>query len=128
MNDHGKTLLSYADFVAAAHGVTEASSAGTDQVTTQHNAGHTSQWGLEQVTGVMWQWSNEFGGPDSGATWSASTEGRGSYYSQPNAAILGGSWSSAANSGSRAAYWINAPSNSSESLGARGRCDHLRLA
>jgi hypothetical protein len=127
MNDHGKTLLSYADFVAAAYGVTEASSVGSDQVTVQHNANYTSQWGIEQATGVMYVWGNEFGGPDSGAAWSASTEGRGSYYNQPCAALLGGNWSNTSYSGARAANWSNAPSNSGSNIGARARCDHLRL-
>lgn len=127
MSDHGKGLLTYDEFAAAAYGVTEAQSIGADQITVQHNATYVSKWGVEQATGVMWQWGAMLGGPDSGATWSASTEGRGSYYNQPNAALFGGLWSDASYSGSRSASWLNAPSYSDSGTGARGRCDHLRL-
>ncbi len=127
MASHGKSLLSYGEFSAAAYGVTEASSAGSDPVTTKRSANYTSKWGLEQATGCMWQWGREFGGTYGAAAWTANTEGRGSTYTQASAAIFGGNWGHAANSGSRFADWHNAPSYSGNDVGARGRCDHLRL-
>lgn len=128
MASHGKALLSYGEFSAAAYGVTEASSVGSDPVTTGRSANYTSKWGLEQATGCMWQWGREFGGPyNTTASYVANTESRGSTYNQANAALFGGDWSSTSASGSRCASWNTAPSNSGSNLGARGRCDHLRL-
>jgi hypothetical protein len=127
MASHGKSLLTYAEFSAAAYGVTEASSVGPEPVTTGRSANYTSKWGVEQATGCMFVWGSEFGGPYGTAAWTANTESRGSTHSQPNAALFGGEWSIASKSGSRCASWNNAPSFSSFVLGARGRCDHLRL-
>lgn len=124
---HGKRLHFFDEAMVMAYGTTEASSLGSDPVTVQHHAGFTSALGAEGATGVMYTWLADFGGPDSGASWSASTEGRGSVYSQPHAALFGGPWSGAATSGSRCALWNYAPSYSDVSFGARGRCDHLRL-
>lgn len=39
------------------------------------------------------------------------------------AAIFGGNWNNAANSGSRASNWNNYPWNSNNNIGARGVCD-----
>lgn len=128
MAAYGKDLLSYAEFSAAAYGVSEGTSVGADPVTTGRSANYTSKWGVEQATGCMWQWGSEFGGPyNTTASYVANTESRGSTYNQANAAIFGGAWSRAADSGSRCAGWFNAPSNSDYYVGARGRCDHLRL-
>lgn len=126
MAAYGKQLLDYAEFAVAAYGSAEASSVGADPVTVQHQAGRVSKWGVEQATGVMWIWGRQLGGPDSGTAWTASTEGRGSVNSQPNAALFGGDWVHAASTGSRCAAWNGAPSFSDSSVGARGRCDHYR--
>ena len=45
----------------------------------------------------------------------------------PRASIFGGSWINDDNAGSRYAYVDFWPENSSDSLGARGRSDHLQL-
>jgi len=128
MASYGKSLLSYGEFSAAAYGVTEASSVGSDPITTGRSANYTSKWGLEQATGCMYVWGREFGGPyNTTAAWQTNTESRGSTYNQANAALFGNNWNSASNSGSRCALWSDAPSNSDGSIGARGRCDHLRL-
>lgn len=128
MASHGKSLLTYAEFSAAAYGVTEASSVGADPITTGRSGNYTSKWGVEQATGCMYVWGSEFGGPyNTTAAWQTNTESRGSTYNQANAAIFGGDWGSAANSGSRCAYWSHAPSFSGDGVGARGRCDHLKL-
>ena len=66
-----------------------------------------SRFGLFDVTGTMWQWATD-GHPD-----------------DPRSSILGGSWISGSDAGSRYAdlgYW---PENSAVSVSARGACDHL---
>jgi hypothetical protein len=126
--DYGKKLLSYDDFIAAAYGVTEATSAASQPTTTGHTATFTSAWGIEQATGCVYVWGSNLGGPYGSATWTADPSGRGSTYNQPNAVILGGSGGSGAYSGSRCANWSLSPTSSSSIIGARGRCDHLRLA
>jgi hypothetical protein len=40
-----------------------------------------------------------------------------------NAAIFGGNWDNASDSGSRASNWNNSPANSNNSIGARGVCE-----
>ena len=124
----GKRTLTQREFMAAAFGTTEASSIGTDQVSTILNAAYTSKWGVMQATGVLWSWGRERGGPFSVASWNANTEGRGSEFNAPNACLLGGAWSDAANSGSRCSIWYNAASLSSNYFGSRFSCDHLQLA
>lgn len=127
MASHGKELLSYADFAAAAYGTTENASAGTDPVSTILRQAYTSKWGVMLSTGNVWIWGNEFGGGAAGAAWASTNGGRGQVYQQENALLLGGDWGHAAFSGSRASSWNSAPSNSAASFGARGRCEHLTL-
>ena len=124
---YGKRHPCYQEFAALAYGVTENQSVGSDPATTQHQAGYTSKWGIEQATGVMWVWGSEFGGPYGSAAWTNDNGGRGQDYNLSNAAIFGGVWSNAAYSGSRCSPWNNAPSTSNNIIGARGLCDHLRL-
>ncbi len=127
MGSWEKRLPSYEEFSLMAFGVTEQQSAGSAQATTGHLAGHVSKWGLEQITGVVWQWGNDFGGPDSGGTPAANTEGRGSVTNQPNAVLLGGAWNAATQSGSRAGAWNNQPAASQSTFGARGVAEHQRV-
>ena len=115
------------EFMSAAYGTTEASSIGTDQVSTILNAAYTSKWGVIQATGVLWVWGRDRGGPFAGASWNANTEGRGSEYNAPNAALFGGLWGLGALSGSRCSAWSSAASLSSYSFGSRFVCDHLQL-
>jgi hypothetical protein len=108
---HGKQMLSYDEFRAAATGVTERTAAGNDPVKTGLDAPRTSRFGLMQATGNLWQWGHD-GDPDG-----------------PRASIFGGSWWYGAVAGSRHAYlaypW---PEYSDEGWGARGRSDHLQPA
>ncbi|MDP3322635.1 MAG: hypothetical protein Q8S71_03710 [Hydrogenophaga sp.] len=124
---YGKRLPTYAEFAALAFGTTEATSGGTDPVSTILRAAFTSKWGAILATGNMWFWGANFGGGAAGAAWTANTTGRGSTYQMENAAIFGGSWVEASNSGSRASYWSNSPTLSYTSIGARGVCDHVVL-
>jgi hypothetical protein len=123
----GKRCLTQQEFMSAAYGTTEASSIGTDQVSTILNSAYTSKWGVMQAAGVLYVWGQERGGPAAAASWNANTEGRGSEYNAPNASLLGGDWSYGSVSGSRCSAWNNAASGSSGSIGSRFSCDHLQL-
>lgn len=132
----GKKCPTQLEFMTLAYGTTEAiSSGGTDVPTTGVNGTgatqtwnkFTSKWGCVQSTGCMWIWARDRAGPFAGASYNANTEGRGSEYNAPNAAILGGDWGNAALSGSRCSSWNYAASVSSNSVGSRFVCDHLQL-
>lgn len=123
----GKRCPTQQEFMALAYGTTEASSIGTDQVSTILNAIYTSRWGVIQATGVLWVWGRDRGGPFASAAWNANTEGRGSEYNAPNSALFGGLWVDGAGSGSRCSYWNAAASTSGGSVGSRFVCDHLKL-
>ena len=127
LKSYGKKSPTYSEFAALAYGTTEASSIGTDQGSTIWNAAYVSKWGINQASGVMNIWGDEFGGGAAGASWTANTGGRGSTYQMENAVRFGGSWGNGANSGSRFSSWNNSPTYSSDDVGARGVCDHLIL-
>lgn len=127
MKSHGKRLMTYEELSASSYGTTEASSIGTDQVTTQWNAAYVSKWGANQVSGVMYVWSSEFGGGAAGAGWTANTGGRGSTYQMENAMIFGGLWASSSSAGSRCSDWAYSPTLSASDVGVVGACDHLVL-
>jgi hypothetical protein len=123
----GKRLPTQREFMALAYGTTEASSVGSDQVSTVLNAAYTSKWGVIQSSGVLYSWADDRGGPFAAASWNANTEGRGSEYNAPNAGILGGYWNAGSNAGSRCSFWGVAASYSSNNIGSRFVCDHLQL-
>jgi len=123
----GKRCPNQQEFMSAMYGTTEASSIGTDQVSTILNAAYTSKWGVIQATGVMSVWGVDRGGPYAGATWNANTEGRGSEYNAPNVALFGGYWIETSNSGSRCSRWDSPASNPSSNIGSRFVSDHLQL-
>ena len=123
----GKRSLTQQEFMAAAFGTTEASSVGTDQVSTILNAAYTSKWGVMQSSGVLQVWGLPRGGAYAGASWNANTEGRGSEYQAPNAALFGGAWAASSDAGSRSSFWSSAASTSYAGVGSRFACDHLQL-
>lgn len=123
----GKRCPTQQEFMSAMYGTTEASSIGTDQVGTILNAAYTSKWGVVQATGVLWVWGSARGGPFASAAWNANTEGRGSEYNAPNAALFGGLWYNTSYSGSRCSHWANAASVSTDDVGSRFVSDHLQL-
>jgi hypothetical protein len=110
MKHHGKQLLSFEEFAAAAFGVTEKTAAGREPELTGLDAARTSRFGLMQATGNMWVWGHD-GDPD-----------------EPRASILGGAWLSDGNAGSRCADLVHWAVDSFENIGARGRSDHLMPA
>jgi hypothetical protein len=107
---HGKQLLSHDEFRAAAFGVTEKTAAGRDPKTTGLDAARTSQRGIMQATGNLWDWGHD-GDPD-----------------DPRPSIFGGSWWHGGYAGSRYADLGAWAGNSLEDLSARGRSDHLTPA
>jgi hypothetical protein len=123
----GKRTLTQLEFMSAMYGTTEASSIGSDPVTTNWDNAYVSKWGVNQATGCMYVWGRDRGGPAAGASWNANTEGRGSEYDAPNAVSFGGGWTSASISGSRCSNWYNSASSSGRSFGSRFACDHLQL-
>jgi hypothetical protein len=123
----GKRTLTQLEFMSAAYGTTEASSVGTDQVSTVLNAAYTSKWGVIQAAGVLWVWGRDRGGPAAAASWNANTEGRGSEYNAPNAVLFGGNWGNGSDAGSRCSRWDLAASSSNNLIGSRFACDHLQL-
>lgn len=123
----GKRCPTQQEFMSAMYGTTEASSIGTDQVSTILNAAYTSKWGVVQATGVLWVWGSDRGGPFASAAWNANTEGRGSEYNAPNAAFFGGAWGNASAAGSRCSAWHYAASASDVAIGSRFVSDHLQL-
>ena len=124
---HGKRLPTYDEFAALAYGTTEATSGGTDPVSTILRNAYTSKWGVMLSTGNLWQWGAEFGGPYGTAAYTANTGGRGSTYNLSNAAIFGGAWGNTSDSGSRASDWRYSPAISSSSVGSRAVADLLIL-
>ena len=133
-----KRLLSEYEFNQAAYGVTEAQSlTGTDQLMlSTRQAGYTSRYGLEQMTGHRWTWGADHGQRDMGVSasalaWQAQTAGRGSVYTETATSdvrvLLGGYRGAGSNSGSRCALWSSYPWLSNWSFGLRAASDHLHL-
>lgn len=125
---YGKRLITLDEQIISSYGTTEASSIGTDQGSTVWNAAYVSKFGINQCSGVMWYWLANRGGAYNTGGWSADTEGFGSSYNAPNAAIGGGSGGDAGNSGSSCSSWNYAASYSNHAIGASLGCDHLNLA
>ncbi|RVD18434.1 MAG: hypothetical protein EOS73_28650 [Mesorhizobium sp.] len=107
---HGKQLLSYDEYRVAAFGVTEKTSAARDPKLTGLDAARTSQRGIMQASGNLWDWGHD-GDPDI-----------------PRASLFGGSWIDGSKAGSRYARLVFWPEFSYDSISARGRSDHLQLA
>lgn len=120
----GKRCPTQQEFMAAAYGVTEATSRGSDPVNTILDAARTSKWGLIGATGNLLVWGDERAGFKST---SVNTEGRGTETDAPNAALFGGDWTDSTYAGSRSSYWCYAASFSYSSFGSRFACDHLWL-
>lgn len=128
----GKRLPSMSEFQNAAFGAPEAGSRGTDAGTVQWE--RVSKWGLSQATGTMQQWGSNlmFRDVDSQTlVWGEDvTRGRGDVRQQGNndsltAVLLGGNWTLAERSGSRASAWVLQPWDASSFRGARLAAEHL---
>lgn len=135
---YGKRLPKHSEFIVAAFGTTENQSLGGASVTiptTLRQAGYTSKYGLEQVTGHIWIWTDDSSYRQDGAytPWNSRNVngGRGQVYLYSDVglvyAIVGGYRGFAAFSGSRASHWHSPPWDSAWHIGLRAACDHLVL-
>lgn len=125
-----KRFPSYQEFTAIAAGVVERQSVGIDPVTTQHQGGHRSVCGAEQITGVAWQWGEDITGTNAtgSAVWNEWGEGRGDIFANSfTAPLFGGEWASGVNAGSRASGWFQRADETSVQIGARGVCSHVNM-
>jgi hypothetical protein len=80
--------------------------------------------GVEDATGVMWQWGRESGAGGS-AAYANAFDGNdnnvaGQHYLAPNRPFFGGNWDDGASCGSRGSFWNNPALNLSSTVGARG--------
>jgi len=126
----GKRLPEWGEFAAAAFGAPEAGSRGSDPGTVIWE--RASKWGLAQATGTLWVWGvgTEGNRLTSTTTYSTHTAGRGSLLAGPDgprAVVLGGTWTSGASSGSRAAAWGFNPWGGDNGVSARFAAEHLVL-
>ena len=124
---HGKRAPTQQEFMALAYGTTEASAIGSDPSTTNWDNAYVSKWGCNQSSGCMWIWGLDRGGAYYTSGWNANTEGRGSEYNAPNAALFGGDWLNGSYAGSRCSAWSFSASSSVNNIGSRGVCDHMIL-
>lgn len=123
---HGKRLLSYQEFSAAAFGVTELQSIGGAEATipaTARQAGYTSKWGGEQMTGHLWSWGNTAHAAG-GSGWSAGVN-RGYTLGVPYAVLFGGTRADGSMSGSRCANFNHNAWHTFWTVGLRAACDFL---
>jgi hypothetical protein len=154
MHAHGKQLLSYGEFCAAAFGVRENRSRGNAPTTSglaTTNTGSaypdhhfTSARGLIQATGTHWIWGRDFMygqfdgnygigvvNPTIDPKYHNITEGRGQFAQEDEratrGALFGGKFNNTVESGSRCLDWADALQETSLSISARGRADHVCL-
>ncbi len=132
MTYHGKELLNYNEFCAAAFGTTEGSSSGTDPVSTILREAYTSWCGVQLATGNISVWGRDlsYWPGANGADWKDQTGGRGKLFLANDTGVvavrLGGYWGEVnAICGSRQSNWNSPPWSTNGAIGARGRCDHL---
>jgi hypothetical protein len=141
---HGKRLPTYQEFCCATFGTTEQAERGNVPITTgiaTTNAGTTNtdekftSWcGVIQSTGVHWIWgadTNFWDDTTDGTGQHFITEGRGSIYAQGSRAmtvlLFGGKYNLSGNSGSRCTETIEALSDTTLSISARGVANHLQF-
>lgn len=124
---HGKRLMSYQEFAAAAFGVTENQGIGGEVTipATKREPGYTSKWGGEQMTGHHWV-MGLIAHADAGTEWLQGV-GRGQAFGTPVRGIFGGDRYYASFSGSRCSKWGDPAWGSFWSIGLRAACDHFRL-
>lgn len=131
---YGKRLPSHDEFEILALGSTPGYAVGADPVTTKFDVNARSKNGSEQVSGHLWQWGKDVWDRGNGINnyaWAAEdTNGQGQVYEAGaqavGAVLLGANWDSSGYAGARASYWSYEPWPSSDTVGARGLCDHFQ--
>ena len=84
-----------------------------------------SNIGVEDATGVFWQWGDGQSLTGTGVAYANAYDGNdlnvaGQHYQQPNPPIFGGGWNHGVNCGSRAAVWSNAALSLDANVSGRG--------
>lgn len=140
----GKRLSFQQEFIPAAKGSPEGTniSGSADPGTT---GGHSdtasrriiSNYGCEDMTGVLWQWGADGGATnDVGSAWvnaydsdaaSDNSEATGQHYEAPNRPLFGGDWGSGARCGPRGSGWYSSPLALGASYSARGVAEPYRI-
>lgn len=128
----GEYSISQMEFFAASDGANQGTNiAGSaDPGTT---GGHTdtagrrmiSNEGVEDICGVLWQWTRDQGGNMTGAAWANAYDGNdsgvgGQHYQAPYRGVLGGGWGGGAICGSRGSGWGTSPLALDANFSGRG--------
>ena len=84
-----------------------------------------SNEGIEDLCGVMWQWTRDQGGNMTAASLANAYDGNdsgvgGQHYQAPFRGILGGTWVSGVICGSRGSLWNLSPLALDSSISGRG--------
>ncbi len=127
LTGHGKRLPTYAEFAAAAWGVSEASAYDTASANTARVPGRTSRYGLEQATAQYAIWSAhycEFGDSTRSPVADSITEGRGAVEHVGGVVMKLGRILLAGANGSRSLTWTGLVTGGAS---VRGVANHLQL-
>jgi hypothetical protein len=87
--------------------------------------------GVEDATGVLWQWGREAGATnDVGAAYANAYDANdinvaGQHYEAPNRPLFGGNWGTGALCGSRGSYWSYPALRLNATIGGRGVAEPL---
>lgn len=124
--------ISQLEFVAASIGANQSTNVtgGVDQVTTTGHADTAgrrmiSNEGVEDLCGVMWQWTRDQGGVLTAAAWANAFDANdagvgGQHYQAPYRGFLGGNWAAGVICGSRGSLWNDWPLALGSHYSARG--------
>ena len=128
----GMKSISQLEFFAASQGANQSTniSGSSDPGTT---SGHTdtagrrmiSNEGIEDLCGVLWQWTRDQGGNMTAASLANAYDGNdsgvgGQHYQAPYRGLLGGAWGNGVFCGSRRSHWSDSPLILSSSSSGRG--------
>lgn len=136
-----KRLPTQAEFISLALGSNEETNISGSTFANKTTGNHVdtasrrmiSDIGCEDCCGALWQWLNETGGQNAGASWAVqdttgsansydavNSIGRGQGYAVPTRGLAGGLWADGAICGPRSVGWNDSPLNLYGSSGARG--------
>ncbi len=128
----GMKSISQLEFFAASDGANQSTNI-TGSADPGTTTGHTdtagrrmiSNEGVEDICGVLWQWTRDQGGVTTAASWANAFDGNdsgvgGQHYQAPYRGILGGGWDNGALCGSRASLWYVSPLDLYSTLSGRG--------
>ena len=84
-----------------------------------------SNEGIEDLCGVLWQWTRDQGGNMTAASWANAYDGNdagvgGQHYQAPYRGFLGGDWAYGAVCGSRGSVWYFSPLALGSAFSGRG--------